>query len=96
FSQCIFRISNILEYLRLLVTQAVILANPIMIVLLLSEVLLGVLSRFAPQMNAFSVSLTIKSMLAMFIVFICFSAVYIPKVQSFIGERSFFINSLLR
>ncbi|EHJ4094445.1 type III secretion system export apparatus subunit SctT [Escherichia fergusonii] len=96
FSQCIFSISNILDYLRLLVTQAVILASPIMIVLLLSEVLLGVLSRFAPQMNAFSVSLTIKSMLAMFIVFICFSAVYIPKVQTFIGERSFFINSLLR
>jgi len=96
FSQCIFSVSNTLDFLTLLVTQAVILASPIMIVLLLSEVLLGVLSRFAPQMNAFSVSLTIKSMLAMFIVFICLSAVYVPKIQGFIGERSFFINSLLR
>ncbi|WP_096968706.1 type III secretion system export apparatus subunit SctT [Escherichia coli] len=96
FSHCIFSVSNTLDFLTLLVTQAVILASPIMIVLLLSEVLLGVLSRFAPQMNAFSVSLTIKSMLAMFIVFICLSAVYVQKIQGFIGERSFFINSLLR
>ncbi|EFV8664341.1 TPA: type III secretion system export apparatus protein Spa29/SpaR, partial [Shigella flexneri] len=87
FSQCSFRVSNILTFLTLLASQAVILASPVMIVLLLSEVLLGVLSRFAPQMNAFSVSLTIKSLLAIFIIFICSSTIYFSKVQFFLGEH---------
>jgi type III secretion protein SpaR/YscT/HrcT len=39
-------------------------AAPTVIAMLLTELLLGVLSRFAPQLNAFSVALTVKSIIA--------------------------------
>ena len=45
--------------------------SPIVSMLLFSEIILGLLSRFAPQMNAFSVSLTVKSAVA-FIVLILY------------------------
>lgn len=54
------------------VSRAILLCAPIISMLLFSEIILGLLSRFAPQMNAFSVSLTVKSAVA-FIVFILYS-----------------------
>lgn len=41
---------------------ALVLASPVLAVLLLGEIMLGLLSRFAPQMNAFAISLTVKSL----------------------------------
>jgi type III secretion protein SpaR/YscT/HrcT len=39
-------------------------ATPAIAAMLLTELLLGILSRFAPQLNAFSVAMTIKSVIA--------------------------------
>ncbi|EDT6893110.1 TPA: type III secretion system export apparatus subunit SctT [Salmonella enterica subsp. enterica serovar Frintrop] len=52
-----------------LVKVSIILASPVMIIMMLSEILLGVLSKYCPQLNPFSLSLTIKSILA-FCIFI--------------------------
>ncbi|VEB43303.1 type III secretion system protein SpaR [Chromobacterium violaceum] len=46
-----------------------------MATLLLSEAVLGLLSRFAPQMNAFAVSLTVKSAAALLIMLLYFAPV---------------------
>lgn len=47
-----------------LIKASIILASPVMMVMMLSEVLLGILSKYCPQLNPFSLSLTIKSVLA--------------------------------
>ncbi|EBJ5114587.1 EscT/YscT/HrcT family type III secretion system export apparatus protein [Salmonella enterica] len=56
--------------LNSLIKESIILASPVMIVMMTSEVLLGVLSRYCPQLNPFSLSLTIKSILAFGIFFL--------------------------
>jgi type III secretion protein T len=47
-----------------LLAAAVRMAAPLLLLLMLAEICLGVLSRFAQQLNAFSESLAIKSMVA--------------------------------
>ena len=51
-------------YLSVLLAESVRMAMPVLIVLFLVEVFLGILSRFAEQMNPFAVSLGIKSFVA--------------------------------
>ncbi|BGI53798.1 MAG: hypothetical protein HamCj_21510 [Candidatus Hamiltonella defensa (Ceratovacuna japonica)] len=56
----------------------------------MTEAILGLLSRFAPQLNAFSIALTVKSLIA-FIRHIYFSA-FIPNQ---INSLSFYSELLL-
>jgi type III secretion protein T len=51
-------------YMGTLLAAALRMAAPVLLLLLVLELFLGVLSRFAQQMNAFSVSLTVKSFVA--------------------------------
>lgn len=53
------------EWMNQMVVKAIILAAPILITLFISEAALGLYSRFCPQLNAFSLSLTIKSIIAL-------------------------------
>ncbi|WP_338524089.1 type III secretion system export apparatus subunit SctT [Pseudomonas batumici] len=57
------------------VAKGVILAGPAIVSMFLAEVSLGVLSRFAPQLNAFSISLTIKSLIAILVMLVYFGPV---------------------
>ncbi len=75
FLSCSPPLVPVLGLLSYLVTKMMILASPVVAALLLSEMLLGLLSRFAPQMNAFSISLTIKSLISFFILILYFSPV---------------------
>jgi type III secretion protein SpaR/YscT/HrcT len=52
------------EFLSVLLAESVRMAMPVLLVLFLVEVFLGILSRFAEQMNPFAVSLGIKSFVA--------------------------------
>ncbi len=63
-------------------SRCLLLAAPVYLTLLASEVLLGVLSRFAPQLNAFSVAMTVKSAMALVVMLICFQGVYLPQVMT--------------
>ncbi len=47
-----------------LVAHGLALAAPVLIVMFLTDALLGLFSRFCPQVNAFSLSLTVKSLVA--------------------------------
>lgn len=62
----------LLPVLNGVMSDAMVLASPVVATMLLSEVLLGVLSRFAPQLNAFAVSLSIKSIIAFFVLLLYF------------------------
>lgn len=59
------------QLLLLLMQGSIMLAAPVLIVMMLSEVLLGVFSRYCPQLNPFSLSLTLKSTIA-FAVFLLY------------------------
>lgn len=52
------------QYFGLLLAESLRMAMPVLLVLFLVEVFLGVLSRFAEQMNPFAVSLGVKSFVA--------------------------------
>lgn len=47
-----------------LVAHGLALAAPVLIVMFVTDALLGLFSRFCPQVNAFSLSLTVKSIVA--------------------------------
>ncbi len=65
------------EWLNGMVARSLILSSPVLVVMFLCEVALGVYSRFCPQLNAFSLSLTIKSIVA-FSVFIIYFTTGLP------------------
>ncbi|MFZ4968498.1 type III secretion system export apparatus subunit SctT [Pseudomonas sp. Mn2068] len=60
-----------------LVGKILVISAPVVAALLISEALLGLLSRYAPQMNAFSVSLTVKSLVALVVLMLYFG-VHLP------------------
>ena len=50
--------------LVVLIQNSILLAAPVMLVMMVAEILLGVFARYCPQLNPFSLSLTIKSFIA--------------------------------
>lgn len=69
------------SFLSLLVSHAIILSSPLIMMFLLSEILLGLFARFAPQLNAFALALTVKSILAFFLLLIYFTSVLSGKIS---------------
>lgn len=66
-------------WLNQLVVQGIVLAAPILVTLFITEVALGLYSRFCPQLNAFSLSLAIKSAVA-FMVFLLYFQNEVPSI----------------
>lgn len=52
------------QLLVVLMQNSILLAAPVMLVMMIAEILLGVFARYAPQLNPFSLSLIIKSVIA--------------------------------
>ncbi|ORM83738.1 EscT/YscT/HrcT family type III secretion system export apparatus protein [Pantoea deleyi] len=52
------------DLLVVLMQNSILLAAPVMLVMMIAEMLLGVFARYCPQLNPFSLSLTIKSFIA--------------------------------
>jgi type III secretion protein T len=71
---CELRIQPLLDFLDPLLSKTLIIAAPVVATLLLTEALLGLLARFASQMNAFSVSLTVKGAIALLVLILYFGA----------------------
>ncbi|MGN8273842.1 type III secretion system export apparatus subunit SctT [Pseudomonas sp. SMV71] len=70
-----------------LVSKTLVISAPVVAALLISEALLGLLSRYAPQMNAFSVSLTVKSLVALVVLMLYFG-VHLPDEVLRMGTTS--------
>jgi len=77
---CEVQLQPILLLLDALVSKTLVISAPVVATLLISEALLGLLSRYAPQMNAFSVSLTVKSLVALVVLMLYFGAHLPPEV----------------
>lgn len=71
---------KIITLLNTLMSSAVILVGPVVVSLFLIEISIGVLSRFAPQLNAFSVALSIKSFVAFLVLLIYMTTVLTPRL----------------
>ncbi|XTZ39302.1 type III secretion system export apparatus subunit SctT [Salmonella enterica] len=67
----VFRWEEAGNLLIVLAEASIMLAAPVLIVMMVAEILLGVFARYCPQLNPFSLSLTIKSFIA-FIIFLLY------------------------
>ncbi|NVZ99859.1 type III secretion system export apparatus subunit SctT [Pseudomonas gingeri] len=74
---CATNLASLPPLLDGLVGKILVISAPVVAALLISEALLGLLSRYAPQMNAFSVSLTVKSLVALVVLMLYFG-VHLP------------------
>jgi len=84
---CELYLQPILSLLDALVSKTLVISAPVVATLLISEALLGLLSRYAPQMNAFSVSLTVKSLVALVVLMLYFG-VHLPDEVLRMGMKS--------
>lgn len=84
---CELAVQPLLTLLDPLMAKILAIAAPVIAMLLTSEALLGLLARFAPQMNAFSVSLTIKSAIA-FGVLLLYFGTHLPDEVSRMGAQA--------
>ncbi|MBI6528179.1 type III secretion system export apparatus subunit SctT [Proteus vulgaris] len=73
------------KWLTDMVRVAIVLVSPVLILMFLSEVALGIYSLFCPQLNAFSLSLCIKGIIA-------FSALLLFFTSAMTNELSDFFN----
>ncbi len=71
---------QITGFLSILVGKSIVLASPLIIMFLLSEVLLGLLARYSPQLNAFSLAMTVKSALGFLLLLLYFNPVFLDRV----------------
>lgn len=72
--------------LTTLVGKGLALAAPVLVVMFLTDVALGLLSRFCPQLNAFSMSLSIKSLVAFLVFHLYFASALPPALTSLFGH----------
>lgn len=78
---CTFSAVPLVPMLTSLVSHMIIISSPVVSVMLLSEFTLGLLSRFTPQLNAFSVSMTVKSAIAVGVLLIYFVPVFPEEIR---------------
>lgn len=90
--EVVFMPERLARFLGYLLNESFKLAAPVLLIMFLSEILLGVLSKVAPQMNAFSVSLTIKSFLAVSMLVLYLGSVFPEKMSTLSAQyHSLFI-----
>lgn len=68
-------IADVIPFLSTMVAEAARIASPVITMFLVTEILLGLLSRYAPQLNAFSIALTIKSVVGFSVLLIYMSPI---------------------
>lgn len=78
------------NWLNNMVCTALVLVSPVLIIMFLSEVALGVYSLFCPQLNAFSLSLCIKGIIAFISLLIFFTSAMTTELYEFFNNRYFY------
>lgn len=76
-------VTYLLQQADLFMRYTVILAAPVIVLCFLADLGLGLINRFAPQLNVFFLAMPIKSALAIFVVIVYFSILF-----SFLRERT--------
>jgi type III secretion protein T len=81
----------VLEQTDRLMRIMVVLAAPVVIAVFLSEFGLGLISRFAPQMNAFSLSMPVKSLVGAIVL-----VVYLPFLLGLTGDEFLALGDMMK
>lgn len=79
---------NVIRFLGELMKHAVRLSAPVISIFLITELFLGLLARYTPQMNAFSTALTVKTLIGFMVLLLYFSPVLPSEVIGL--EKIFF------
>ncbi len=74
------------EFTRLM-TLAVLFASPVLVVLFVTDGALGLVNRYAPQLNVFSLSLSIKAWLATLIILIMMTGLVQTLLNEIMGRH---------
>ncbi len=74
------------EFTRLM-TLAVLFASPVLVVLFVTDGALGLVNRYAPQLNVFSLSLSIKAWLATLIILIMMTGLVQTLLNDIMGRH---------
>lgn len=74
------------EFTRLM-TLAVLFASPVLVVLFVTDGALGLVNRYAPQLNVFSLSLSIKAWLATLIILIMITGLVQTLLNEIMGRH---------
>ena len=82
---CRFSMQPLLQFLDPLLAKTLIISAPVVAMLLLSEALLGLLARYTPQLNAFSMSLAVKGPIALIVLLLYFGP-YLPGEIQRLGD----------
>jgi type III secretion protein SpaR/YscT/HrcT len=78
----------VIPFLCQVFNNGFVLAAPVLLALLLTEALLGLLSRFTPQLSAFSIAMTIKSTIALVILSLYFFQVMPDRLLDYMHGYS--------
>lgn len=78
------------HWLNNMVRSAIVLVSPVLILMFLSEVALGVYSLFCPQLNAFSLSLCLKGIIAFSALLLFFASAMTNELYGFFNDRYFY------
>ena len=83
------KLEPLFSYINNIMTHTIVYASPVIAVMLGGEAVLGLLARYASQLNAFAISLTVKSALAFLILIIYFGPILAERVMplSFFPEQ---------
>jgi len=79
------------DQFSLLVKSVLVLAGPMLIVCFLTDLGLGLINRFAPQLNVFFLSMPVKSGLALFLLII-----YVRVLMTIFGDNIMEMNALFQ
>ncbi|EIH21952.1 putative type III secretion apparatus protein SpaR/YscT/HrcT [Escherichia coli 1.2264] len=83
------KLEPLFSYINNIMTHTIVYASPVIAVMLGGEAVLGLLACYASQLNAFAISLTVKSALAFLILIIYFAPILAERVMplSFFPEQ---------
>lgn len=84
---CRLAAAPLLELLDAMLSRTLMISAPVVATLLLSEALLGLLARFTPQLNAFSMSLAIKGPIAL-VVLLLYVGAYLPDAVQHMADKA--------
>lgn len=84
----------LLGFGSIIFSDAILLSITVIIVLMLTNISLAVMSKFAPQFNLFSIGINMQLMIGLFCLFVTYN-LFIDQSQQLIGDTLLFIKNFI-
>ncbi len=86
---------RIVGFAQAMFVNAILVALPVIISLLMVNLAMGVITRAAPQLNIFSVGFPATLLIGMFLIWVS-SPTWVPNLERFLHQTLLFLSQLLR